>query len=269
MAKTLIIGGRGYIGSALQEVIEADCIDVFDDWNIRDYSTIILLAGHSSKPMGENRPDKAWQYNVGNFKLVLDALRNDQRLIYASSASVYNNIAGTPDETCAEFHPMNMYDLSKYVIDQLAILANKHTYGLRFCTVNGYSPVLRVDLMINKMVEDAKTLKKVTIKNGQLTRPILGMQDCVRAIKTIVESKEDHRGIYNLSSLKDVTVEQFAQKVVDNFGGEVENLGDEPHYVFGADTTKFQKTYNFEFKETLDSIIESLKKEPKEKVIRV
>lgn len=267
----ITIGSRGYIGSALKEVIDTEGVDRADDWLhlLPNYKTIILLAGHSSKPMGENHPKEAWDNNVVLFKRILDGLRDDQRLIYASSASVYNNIAGTPDETCAEFYPMNMYDLSKYVIDQLALQSGKHVYGLRFCTVNGYSPVLRVDLMINKMVEDAKTLGKVTIKNGQLTRPILGIQDCVRAIKTIVESKEDHRGIYNLSSLKDVTVEQFANKVVDNFGGEVENLGDEPHYVFGADTTKFQKTYNFEFKETLDSIIESLKQEPKEKVIRV
>lgn len=269
--KTLIIGSRGYIANALLEVIDADGVDVFDDWidRVGNYDTIILLAGHSSKPMGENHPDEAWDNNVTLFKTILDGLREDQRLIYASSASVYNNIAGTPDETCAEFYPMNMYDLSKYVIDQLALQSGKHTYGLRFCTVNGYSPVLRVDLMINKMVEDAKSQGKVTIKNGDLTRPILGMQDLVRAVKAIVDSKEDNRGIYNLSSLKDVTVRDFAQAVVDKFGGYVEDLGDEPHYVFGADTTKFQKTYNFEFKETLESILESLTKQPKEKVIRV
>jgi Nucleoside-diphosphate-sugar epimerases len=269
MKDTVIIGGRGYIGSALREVIDADSLDVFDDWNTDKYGTIILLAGHSSKPMGENRPDKAWVENVEKFKWLLDNLKDWQRLIYASSASVYNNIAGVPDETCSEFHPMNMYDLSKYVIDQLAILKNKHTYGLRFCTVNGYSPVLRVDLMLNKMVEDAKQLGKVTIKNGDLTRPILGMNDLVRAVKAIVDSKEDNRGIYNLKSFHDKTVREFAEAVTKKFGGVVEDLGDEPHYVFGADTSKFEKTYNFEFKDTLDSILESLTKEPQEKVRRV
>lgn len=269
--KTLIIGGKGYIGSALQNYIEADVIDMesVNNWNIAGYDTIILLAGHSSMPMGRDDPDGAWHNNVMKFKNLLYKLEDNQRLIYASSASVYNGIKAHPDENCHEFNPMNMYDLSKYIIDQLAILADKHTYGLRFCTVNGYSPVLRIDLMLNKMVEDAKNKGIVTIKNGDLTRPILGMQDLCRAIQTVVEGKEDNRGIYNLCSLNGHTVEDFANAVVDKFGGKVENLGNEPHYVYGADTTKFEKTYNFQFKETLESILNSLEEEPEQRVIRV
>lgn len=273
--KTIIIGGNGYIGSALQEHIKADILDLEQwphwkgcRWNVEDYDTIILLAGHSSMPMGRDDPDGAWENNVVNFKKLLDNLRDDQRLIYASSASVYNNIKSVPTEDCKEVDVMNMYDLSKWVIDQLAEKSGKHTYGLRFCTVNGYSPVLRVDLMLNKMVEDAKSKGVVTIKNKDLTRPILGIQDLCRGIKAIVESDEDHRGLYNFCSLNGHTVGDFANAVVEKFGGRVDDLGDEPHYVYGADTTKFEQTYNFEFKETLDSILESLKKEPDEKVIR-
>ncbi len=273
--KTIIIGGLGYLGSALQEHIEADVIDIQFPanwkncyWDVDRYDTIILMAGHSSMPMGRDDPDGAWDNNVVNFKRLLDNLRDDQRLIYMSSASVYNGIKAHPDEECVEFRPMNMYDLSKYTIDQLAIQANKHTYGLRLCTVNGYSPVLRVDLMLNKMTEDAKNKGVVTIKNKDLTRPITGIQDVCRGIKAIVESEEDHRGIYNFCSINGHTVGEFAQAVVDKYGGEVEDLGNEPHYVYGADTKKFEKTYKFKFEETLDSILESLKVEPNEKVIR-
>lgn len=269
--KPLIIGGRGYIGSALLEHIDADVIDKESRnyWPVGDYDTIILLAGHSSMPMGRDDPKGAWYNNVERFKNLLDKLRDDQRLIYASSASVYNNIESTPTEDCKEVDVMNMYDLSKWVIDQLSLQANKHTYGLRFCTVNGYAPTLRIDLMLNKMVEDAKTKGVVTIKNGDLTRPILGIQDLCRGVKAIVDSTEDNRGLYNLCSLNGHTVREFAEAVTSKFGGVVEDLGNEPHYVFGADTTKFETTYNFKFTETLDSILESLRQEPKEKVIRV
>lgn len=268
---TLTIGGAGYIGSALQEYIETDVIDIecASYWNIAGYDTIILLAGHSSMPMGRDDPDGAWINNVLRFKNLLDNLNDDQRLIYASSASVYNGIKAHPDEECAEFRPMNMYDLSKFTIDQLAKMADRHTYGLRFCTVNGYSPVLRIDLMLNKMVEDAKTKGTVTIKNGSLTRPILGINDLCKGIKTIVNSKEDKRGLYNFCSLNGHTVREFAEAVTKKFGGMVEDLGDEPHYVYGADTTKFETAYAFEFTDTLDSILESLEKEPVEKVIRL
>lgn len=272
--KTLVIGSRGYIGSALMKKIDAKGIDFpkekwHQGWNTERYDTIILLAGHSSMPMGRDDPKGCWENNVVNFKRLLDKLRDDQRLIYASSGSVYNNIKISPNEECAEFYPMNMYDLSKYTIDQLAKLAGKHTYGLRFVTVNGYSDTLRIDLMLNKMVEDAKTKGVVTIKNANLHRPLLDIQDLVRGIKTIVESGEDNRGIYNFCSLNGHTVGQYAHAVVEKFGGKVEDLGNEPAYVYGADTTKFEDTYNFKFEGTIDSILTSLEKEPKQKVIRL
>ncbi len=271
---TVIIGGKGYIGSALMEHIKADVIDWTKDswsmpWEVEEYDTIILLAGHSSMPMGRDDPNGAWKNNVTNFKRLLDGLRDDQRLIYMSSASVYNGIKAHPDEECNEFNPMNMYDLSKYTIDQLAILANKHTYGIRLCTVNGFAPTLRVDLMLNKMSEDAKNKGVVTIKNKDLTRPITGIQDVCKGIKAIVDSKEDKRGIYNFCSINGSTVGDYANAIVKKFGGKVEDLGDEPHYVYGADTTKFEKAYNFKFTETLESIVDSLEKEPNEKVIRL
>lgn len=268
--KTLVIGSAGYIGSALKEHIDFDGIDEenYNNWDIDNYNTIILLAGHSSMQMGRDDPEGAWQNNVVRFKKLLYRLRDDQRLIYASSASVYNGVKSKPTEDCKEVNPMNMYDLSKFIIDQLAIQSNKHTYGLRFSTVNGYSPTLRIDLMLNKMVEDAKTKGFVTIKNSHLSRPILGIQDLCRGIKAIVESVKDHRGIYNFCSLNGHTVEDFAIAVTEKFGGQVEDLGNEPHYVYGADTTKFCKTYNFKFEETLDSILTSLEKEPERKVIR-
>lgn len=272
----LVIGGRGYIGSAILQHIRADIIDLekpshwkTSDWDVGEYDTIILLAGHSSMPMGRDDPDGAWQNNVVNFKRLLDGLRDDQRLIYMSSASVYNGIKAHPDETCVEFRPLNMYDLSKYTIDQLAIQANKHTYGIRLCTVNGFAPTLRIDLMLNKMAEDAKTKGLVTIKNKDLTRPITGIQDVCRGIKAIVDSEEDKRGIYNFCSINGSTVGDYANAIVKKFGGKVEDLGDEPHYVYGADTTKFEQAYDFKFEETLESIVDSLEKEPDEKVIRI
>lgn len=265
--KVCCIGGLGYIGTALQEVLKADYVGRHDKFNESEYDTIILLAGHSSVAMCQNDPEGAWDNNVTYFTEILNRLRPDQRLIYASSGSVYNQIADSVDESCNQFNCGGMYDLTKHTIDNLAQLSGKETYGLRFATVNGFSDVLRVDVMMNKMVNDVKENGYIHIANKDLSRPILGIHDLCRAIVKIVDSKTDRRGIYNLSSFS-ATVGELADAVVKRFGGEVIELPDTPHYVFNINTDKFEKAYKFKFNDTVDSILTSLEREPDTTVVR-
>lgn len=268
MAKTLVIGGKGYIGTALQDFIDCDAKGRNDSFDESKYDTIILLAGHSSVAMCQNDPEGAWDNNVTYFTEILNRLRDDQRLIYASSASVYNQIADTVDEECNIFNCGGMYDLTKHTIDGIAKVVDKHTYGLRFATVNGFSDVLRVDVMMNKMVNDVQENGYIHVSNKDLSRPILGIQDLCRAIKAIVDSPDDNRGIYNLASFSS-TVGDMAEAVVKRFGGEIIVNPDTPHYVFNVDTTKFEKTYDFKFRDSIDSILTSLEHEPDKTVVRV
>lgn len=240
----MIIGGSGYIGSTL---------DI-------DTDATILLAGHSSVKMCENDPDGAWVNNVDFFRSVL---RNSKKLIYASSASVYDGVAD-PRETCTDFNLKGVYDLTKRTIDNLALLSDKEFYGLRFATVNGWSPNLRVDVMLNKMVYDAKENGVIIVTNPQLIRPILGINDLGRAVQAIVDSKEDKKGIYNLASFS-ASVLDMAQAVGDKYEVPVEvRETNATPYAFGIDTSKFRTAYNFEFTDTMESIIDSLDK-PSEK----
>ena len=268
MAKTLIIGGYGYIGSELQNFIDCDAVGRHDKFDEAKYDTIILLAGHSSVAMCQNDPLGAWDNNVTYFTEILGRLRSDQRLIYASSASVYNRIALKVTEECNIFNCGGMYDLTKYTIDGIAKVSNKHTYGLRFATVNGFSDVLRVDVMLNKMVNDVRENGYIHVSNKDLSRPILGIYDLCRAVKEIVDCKEDKRGIYNLASFS-ATVGDMANEVAKRFGGEVIYTPDTPHYVFDIDTTKFEKAYKFTFRDTMDSILTSLEHESDTTVVRV
>lgn len=235
---TKIIGQQGYIGSTL---------------DLPDSDFTVLLAGHSSVKMCDNDPCGAWVNNVDFFKSVLD---NSEKLIYASSASVYDGVKN-PDETTNEFNLKSMYDLTKRTIDNLALLSGKEIYGLRFATVNGWSPNLRVDVMLNKMVYDALNVGVITVTNFQLERPILGIKDLGRAIKTIIES-DPRPGIYNLASFS-ASVQDMAEYVADRFDAEVvyKDCSQTP-YAFGISTDKFCKTYDFEFQDTLESVVDSL-----------
>ncbi len=238
---TDVIGGKGYIGSALGNLPPG---------------AIVLLAAHSSVRMCENDPLGGWMNNVEFFRTILDSI-TFERFIYASSATVYDGLEN-PSETINEFNLTNLYNLTKHTIDNIASLSKKEYYGLRFATVCGWSPNLRIDVMLNKMVYDARTFGKIQVLNPQLRRPILGINDLRRAIIRILES-DPHPGIYNLASFS-ASVIDMATYVGQKYGVPVEVLGGESHYAYGLDTSKFEQTYDFKFEDTLESIVESLDK---------
>jgi nucleoside-diphosphate-sugar epimerase len=157
--------------------------------------------------------------------------------------------------------PVNYYDLSKYVIDQYAKLSGKRCYGLRLGTVNGYSPALRTDLMINAMTISAADTGKVRVFDGHIHRPILGINDLARALAAIIDG-DGPAGIYNMASFNS-TVNEIAAEIAACMNCEVieersETANASEPYDFKIDCSKFCTAYSFEFKETVKSIVDSL-----------
>ena len=282
MSKILLIGGNGYIGSRLQQSLDVDVVDTnwFNDKNngedfkdltsrhYSDYNTIILLAGHSSVKMSEGNLNSCFNNNVRNFIDLIEKL-DKQKLIYASSSSVYGSVGGkTVNEKYYGFEPYNQYDISKHTADLYAQKSDVEYYGLRFGTVNGCSPVLRTDVMINAMVSSALRDGHIKLYIKDTMRPILGINDLCRAIEIIVKSDEDKRGLYNLASFNK-TAEQIAYEVAGVMGVEVKEYETDPTqiknvksqtkaYNFSISTLKFRKDYNFRFRSTVESITSEL-----------
>tara|TARA_Y100000004_G_C8893656_1_gene403157 strand:+ start:105 stop:1031 length:927 start_codon:yes stop_codon:yes gene_type:complete len=289
MNKVLIIGGNGYIGANLYPYLssdkDVDIIDTcwfgkeFNDTIVEDYKTmskefyseydtIILLAGHSSVKMSETESNSCFKNNVQNFIELLDKLTT-QKFIYASSSSVYGSVGGrTVNEKYYGFEPYNQYDISKHTADLYAIKSDLEYYGLRFGTVNGYSPVLRTDVMINAMVNSALKDGKIKLFIKDTMRPILGLNDLCGAVKTIIDNDTDERGLYNLASFNK-TAEQIAYEVGSFMNIPVIEYESDPNnitnvknqtksYNFSISTLKFRKTFKFKFKETVESITKSL-----------
>jgi nucleoside-diphosphate-sugar epimerase len=219
-----------------------------------------VLAGHSSVPSCLGALYSPWLNNVTNFTDLLDKL-DDQLVIYASSASVYGN--SKPGEQHKEtnkiFVPVNNYDVTKYALDQQAVIANltgKKVIGLRFGTVNGYSANLRVDVMINSMYHSVQNDRGIQVSNKHISRAMLGIEDLCRAVEHCIEQPVP--GIYNLSSFN-ATVGKIAEAVSRKLGAEIVDNGNTINaYDFALDTGLFEQTYDFEFKETPDTILNGL-----------
>lgn len=279
--KILIIGGNGYIGSRLthdlQHTYDIQSVDVcwfgknlgFSnevDYNllakeyISKFDGIVLLAGHSSVKMCQGEASSSWNNNVNNFINLTHKLDKEQTLIYASSGSVYGDIHSSINEdTQLIFKPINNYDLTKYTIDTIAqsmILKGYNIVGLRFGTVNGWSPNVREELMINSMTKHSIETGNILVNNKHIVRPILGIADISRAIDAII--KKPTPGIYNLASFYD-SVDKLSSQVSSLLNS---NINVQPDmigaYDFIMDTTKFQNTFDFKFNETVNTIVNEL-----------
>lgn len=281
MAKSvLVIGGNGYVGSRIQHDLdnEFDFHSIDINWfgnnirselkdyrklnenEVRKYDVIILLAGHSSVKMCDGPIHASWTNNVNNFVDLVKKLDKSQTLIYASSGSVYGsqNII-TSEDVPLEFKPINNYDLTKYALDNEALKLIKEGYniiGLRFGTVNGWSPNTREELMINSMTKKSLVQNQICVNNKFIKRPILGINDISRAMKAIIDKPV--AGIYNLASFID-TVNNISNQVSTILGSTIhETMNVAGSYDFIMDTNKFCSTYNFKFNETVESIVDEI-----------
>lgn len=299
--KLLILGGAGYIGTRLidylKEKIDVSIV-VVDSENYNgslqkrhdihyitakfqdlpssfysEFSDIILLAGQGSVSNSKNILNVI-DNNVRNFAWLLELITDKQKLIYASSSSVYGRTNNKEvDEEFSKtsgYEPYNYYDWSKQTIDQLAELSGKQYYSLRFGTVNGFSRNLRNDVMINSMSFNAKKNGKIFVSNNNVNRPILGVNDLTRAILSIVQNgRKELSGVYNLNSFN-ATVGEIAQVVSNIWNVPCENLDttkttqivnfklQTKSYDFKIHSTKFIKAFNFIFNDTLDGITQEL-----------
>lgn len=275
----LLIGGCGYIGSELGPFIarhgyQVDNVDLelfgnpaklsnqkrdyrtLSREELAKYETVIVLAAHSSVRMATKDPSLAFANNVVGFAELLDKL-DAQTLIYASSSSVYSGVAGNPvDETWASFSVGNIYDFSKYANDCLAAISGKRTLGLRFGTVNGPSPNIRTDLMINQMVLSGLRDGKVCIANPKVYRPILALVDLCRAVLVLLQTPSA-KGIYNLASFNS-TVAEIGGTIAKLLNVPVLALPDSPTYDFSVKTARIERECNFGFAATLPSIVQDL-----------
>jgi nucleoside-diphosphate-sugar epimerase len=222
--RVLVTGHDGYIGSVLAPIVSAaghdvlgldtclfaGCalgpepagvpgprIDIRDvrAEHLRRIDAIIHLAAISNDPLGNVDPARTFEINhLASISLATLAKQAGvERFVYASSCSLYG--AASPDELLTEsapFNPVTPYGESKVRAEQdLSTLADERftPVFLRNATVYGYSPRLRLDLVVNDLAASAFTTRDVVIKSdGSPWRPLVHVEDVARAALAAIEA---------------------------------------------------------------------------------
>ena len=86
---------------------------------------------------------------------------------------------------------------------------------LRKGTVSGYSPRMRLDLVVNTMFRTAVTDGVINVTNPAIWRPILAIQDAVSAYIRAIEAGPQISGIFNIAS-GNFTIGEVADHVHDS-----------------------------------------------------
>jgi len=228
--RILIAGGAGYVGSHLiprliDRGYNVDVVDLF--WfgnhlppqvgiinkdifdlsveNLEPYEQVIFLAGLSNDPMAEFSPSKNFIFNAAAPAYLAYTAKKAKvkRYVYASSCSVYGY---TENELYDETRPVSStypYGISKLQGEQAVMqLADENfsVISLRKGTISGYSPRMRLDLIINTMFKSAVRDKVITVNNPSIWRPILSIEDSSTAYIRVVEANYSLSGIFNVAS---------------------------------------------------------------------
>ena len=231
----LVTGGGGYIGCVLcEKLIERgylvrvldrlywgegplkairDGIDLVIG-DVRDLppgaldgiDEVIHLAGLSNDPTAEYDPEANWQMNaLGTESLGRACLDHGvERLVFASSCSLYDGLPPGMHDERAEVKPHGAYSTSKRYAEEalLALIADGLSpVILRNGTVYGHSPRMRFDLVVNTFVKDALLQGQLELHGGGwMWRPLVDVRDVSDAIIAVLEAPDERvRGeIFNV-----------------------------------------------------------------------
>jgi len=213
--KVLVTGGAGYVGAVLVPKLldQGYNVKVLDLYmygpqalaavaehpnleqvtgDIRDRAllervipgcdAVIHLACISNDPSFELDPDLGKSINFDAFPVLVDVSKDSgvRRFIFASSSSVY----GLKDEDNVTenlaLQPLTDYSKFKAMCEE--VLLSKREPGfipliLRPATVCGYSPRLRLDLIVNILTNHAVNNNKISVFGGDQKRPNIHIED--------------------------------------------------------------------------------------------
>ncbi len=256
----IVTGGAGFIGSSIVKklVARGDDVTVIDNLNTgkeenlksvidkitflkdsilnrellekqsQNIDGIFHQAALASVQDSFSKPDEYHDVNVNGTENILKlAKKNDFRVVYASSSSVYGNPERIPIKESDKKNPINPYAETKLKQDQLAIKYSEigvKVIGLRYFNVFGkgqskeYAGVLKLFL---ERIRD-KLPPKIN-GDGTQYRDFVYVEDVADANIMSMDSDINH-GFYNIGTNTSITILDLAKTIIKSSGLDIQPI---------------------------------------------
>jgi nucleoside-diphosphate-sugar epimerase len=249
----LLIGGAGYIGSALVPLLlekgyKVRMLDLFlygkeplgssvkhpnleliqGDFRqvdkvvfaMRGVDSVIHLGGLVGDPACALDEQLTLEINLVATRVIAEAAKGFgvNRFIFASTCSVYGASDGILDEK-SKLNPVSLYAKSKIASEKVLFELESPTFRptmLRFGTIFGLSGRTRFDLVVNLLTAKAVFDKKITLYGGDQWRPFVHVEDAARSVLVMLESPIDRVGgeIFNIGGNRlNFTLQQVGEMI--------------------------------------------------------
>ena len=249
-ASVLVTGGCGYVGTKLTSAlldrpelqvtvldtqwfgnylpthprlaVRAGDVRTIDSMDLSPFDTIFHLANIANDPSVDLNPYSSWEVNVlAGMRLIDRAARHGvKQFIFASSASVYGLKTEPRVTEDLDLFPLSEYNKTKMVAERVVMSYSNAmtTTIIRPATVCGYSPRMRLDLVVNLLTMQALSKGAITVLGGDQTRPNIHIDDIVDVYLFAFDRRL--AGVYN-AGFENISVRDIATRVVQEVPADI------------------------------------------------
>lgn len=284
MKNVLVVGGAGYVGGAVTDILkDTNCnIRVYDNLlyedtyrkpvdfvygDVRDREklaphlrwadAVVWLAAIVGDGACALNPELTVAVNEQSVKWLAE--HYDGKMIFISTCSVYGAHDKELDELSAT-NPLSLYAASKLKAEHF--LEQKNAVVFRLGTLFGVGDLfsrIRMDLVVNTLTVRAHTVGKISVFGGNQFRPLLHVKDVATAVIQNIETQ--NTGVFNLHR-QNVRIIDLAYQIRNHFPDlqiEKTDITFQDTRNYHVSCKKAKETFQFNPKFSIDDGIEEIK----------